>query len=177
MVANRDLWGRYLRTLSLPAVAVLALVTVACGSGEPKSLEERAQSIDKSLICPICPSETIDQAQVELATQMRGLVREKLAEGWTREQILQLFVDSYGEKVLAAPRKSGVSIVAWVVPPGVIAGGIILLFFVVRAMGTVGRGGREDTHPVEQELEPYLSRVDREIGLSHEELPGGERDG
>ena len=39
----------------------------------PENLEAIAQGIDKSLICPICPSETIDQAQVELAKQMRKL--------------------------------------------------------------------------------------------------------
>ena len=100
------------------------LLTTACGgSGQrvgtytPEELEAVAYSIDRSLICPVCPAETIDQAQVQLAKQMRALVREKLAEGWSREQILDLFVESYGEDVLASPPKSGFNLLVWVVPP------------------------------------------------------------
>ena len=61
------------------AVAILA---TACGAGSTESsLESRAQGINKSLMCPVCPSETIDQAQVELAAQMRTIVLERLAAG------------------------------------------------------------------------------------------------
>jgi cytochrome c-type biogenesis protein CcmH len=95
---------------------MLAMAVVACGNSDTPSLEEQAYSIDRSLICPVCPGETIDQAQVELARQMRLTVREKLAEGWSRERILQFFVDRYGEAVLAEPRKSGFNLVAWIVP-------------------------------------------------------------
>ena len=75
----------------LLVLITLALATAACGGGRQPSLEERAQSIDKSLICPVCPGETIDQAQVQLAHQMRDVVRENLAEGWSRERILDFF--------------------------------------------------------------------------------------
>ena len=45
------------------------------GSGQDLPYDEaEAQSIDRMLMCPVCPAETIDQAQVELARQMRRLV-------------------------------------------------------------------------------------------------------
>ena len=91
------------------------------------SLEERAQSINRSLICPVCPGETIEQAQVELAHQMRVLVREKLSEGWTRQEILEFFVQRYGEKVLSAPPKEGFNLIVWMVPPAtLLAAGFLL---------------------------------------------------
>ena len=67
--------------MALLVIVMSAAVMAACTGGTELSLEERAQSIDKSLICPVCPGETIDQAQVELAYQMRSVVREKLAAG------------------------------------------------------------------------------------------------
>ena len=150
--------------LILLGTTALPFALVACSGQEP-SLEEQAYSIDRSLICPVCPGETIDQAQVELAAQMREIVRDRLAAGWSREQILQYFVDRYGERVLAAPPKKGFNLVAWVVPIVVGAGGVLLLAFVVRAMRRAGRT-RQDEGPVsEHELEPYLSLVDRELGL------------
>ena len=151
--------------LILLSTTVLPLAITACSGQEP-SLEERAYSIDRSLICPVCPGETIDQAQVELATQMREIVREKLAEGWSREQILQFFVDRYGERVLAAPPKRGFNLMVWVVPIAVGVGGVLLLAYVIRAMRGAGQTRQNDGSVLEQELEPYLSLVDRELGLS-----------
>ncbi len=150
------------------------LLTAACGGSRneagmytPEELEAVAYSIDRSLICPVCPAETIDQAQVQLAKQMRALVREKLAEGWSREQILDLFVESYGEDVLASPPKSGFNLLVWVVPPVGVLGALILLASVVVAMRRTGVSNREVmVQPSDGELEPYLSMVDQELGLS-----------
>ncbi len=147
----------------------LAMAFTACGSEQQASLEQRAQSIDKSLICPVCPGETIDQAQVQLAQQMKAVVRDKLSEGWTREQILQFFVDRYGESVLAAPPKEGFNLIAWVVPPVAILAAAVLLFFVVVSMRRATKAKQQDQSPLsEQELEPYLAMVDREMGLEHQ---------
>ena len=146
----------------------MAAIMVACVSADQASLEERARSIDRSLICPVCPGETIDQAQVELAHQMRAVVREKLAAGWTRDQILQFFVDRYGEGVLAAPAKSGFNLVAWVVPFAAVGAGAVVLLVVLRAMRRGCGMAEEGLSPPEQELEPYLSRVDQELGLPQE---------
>ena len=132
----------------------------------PEELEAVAYSIDRSLICPVCPAETIDQAQVQLAKQMRALVREKLAEGWSRDQILDLFVESYGEDVLASPPKSGFNLLVWVVPPVGVLGALVLLVSVVVAMRRTGVSNRAVmAQPSDGELEPYLSMVDQELGL------------
>ena len=159
---------KVVRGLAALCVVSLALLAVAC-AGSGRTFEERAQSIDRSLICPQCPGETIDQASVPLAIQMREIVREKLGEGWSRQQILQYFVDRFDEGVLAAPPKDGVNLVAWVVPPVTVAGAAVLLFMVLVAMRRGARPTPETPSLSEQELEPYLSKVDRELGLP----PGG----
>ncbi len=158
------------------------LLTAACGGSPsstgpygPEQLEAEAYSIDRSLVCPVCPAETIDQAQVQLAKQMRALVREKLAEGWSRQQILDLFVESYGEEVLAAPPKSGFNLLVWIVPPVGVAGALGLLASVVLAMrrsnSAVGPASAEDAQEPDHELGPYLSIVDDELGLSTDPAP------
>ncbi|GIT01538.1 MAG: hypothetical protein CM1200mP27_01630 [Chloroflexota bacterium] len=50
--------------------------------------EREAQNIDQMIMCPVCPAETIDQAQVQISQQMRQIVREMLAEGKERQEIL-----------------------------------------------------------------------------------------
>ena len=150
------------RFLSL-VLGMLALLVMACRVGEPASLEERAQGINKSLMCPVCPAENIDQSQVKLARDMRAIVKTKLEEGSSREQIIQFFVDRYGERVRMEPSTSGFNLVAWLTPPlGVVTGGL-LLFWVVRAMAkrTVAPAG--EGPPDEEELAPYLALIDQEL--------------
>ena len=166
--------------LIFPA-ALLALVTAVALPVGPASAQspdsqanadvppgydvKEAQRIDRMLMCPVCPAETIDQAQVEISRQMRRVVREMLAEGASRDQILQFFVDRYGTGVLAAPPKSGLNLVVWVVPVvGVLAalGGALL---VIRSMTGPGSGEPVEDVSLEDGLEPYLDVIDRDLAL------------
>ena len=173
MAGSRKTRRKVVQSLMSLAAMVVTLVIVACGSQQQLSPEEMAQGIDKSLICPVCPGETIDQAQVQQAREMRAVVRERLADGWDRERVLKFFVDRYGEGVLAAPPKKGVSLVVWVVPPTAVAAAAVLLFFVVRAMRMGGEARREPEPTVE--LERYLPLVDQELGLPEEGPRGPEK--
>ena len=152
---------------SLIFMAFLSLIVAGCASSsEPISTEEReavAQGIDKSLMCPICPSETIDQSQVELAKQMRVMVREKLAQGESRSEILQFFVDRYGPVVLAEPPKSGFNLLIWVIPPIALLLGCGIVAMTVRAMRRGQHRYAEEASMTTARLEPYLSVVDQEI--------------
>ena len=147
-------------------VAVLALLSVACqGSSEELSLEERAQALDKELMCPVCPSETIDQSQVELAKQMRATVRERLADGESEQQVKDFFVDRYGDNVLAAPPARGFNIVVWVVAGLVLPIAAASLVLTLRVMRRRGEAVSAPAQPKAdaEELESYLSKVDEEI--------------
>ncbi len=155
----------------------------ACAPVAPEmTLERRAQALDKSLICPICPGETIDQSQVALAKQMQVAVRDMLAEGSNEREIQDFFVERYGESVLAAPRKEGFSLMVWVVPPLGMAGGLVALYFVVRAMSRRPEQRRAavtegDAASDDPGLAPYLEMVDREMGDATSGAGGGSPDG
>ncbi len=145
---------------------MIAILGTAClTQGASPTLEERAQGIDRSLICPICPGETINQSQTELAAQMRAIVREKLAGGETRQDILDFFVERYSEDVLAAPPKSGFNLVAWGIPLLGIAAAMATLTLVLRGMrrDPGGIDATKEGATVEAGLEPYLARVDAEM--------------
>ena len=142
--------------------------------------EKEAQSIDRMLMCPVCPAESIDQAQVELAQQMREQVRLLLAQGKSREEVLDYFVQRYGKQVLAAPPFAGISLLAWVVPIGSVLLGIGAGFVILRSMSR--NRGANTVLDAEEELEPYMEAVDRGLSLEEhrrgieEARPGGTRD-
>ena len=113
---------------------VMSLSPVVYGQSPEEELEKEAQAIDRMIMCPVCPAETIDQAQVEISFQMRAVIREMLAEGRSRQEILDYFVDHYGPDILAAPPKSGANLLAWILPIVGVAAGLGALFLVIRAM-------------------------------------------
>ena len=167
-----------LKTLGWALVLLVALLlsgdaVQAQGPGqEPPYDEEEAQSIDRMLICPVCPAETIDQAQVELSKQMRRIVREMLAQGAGRDEILDFFVDRYGPQVLAAPPKSGVNLLAWILPAAGVLAALAAVFVIIRAMASHNAGEMAAEPRLNEGLDPYLEAVDRELALPEDGGPG-----
>ena len=140
------------------------------GFQEPTFSEKEAQGIDRMLMCPVCPAETIDQAQVEISRQMRLIVREMLAEGKERDEILDFFVERYGKDILAAPPKSGADLVAWLLPIAGVMAALVALFFIIRSMTRRGPAPATPGPAPDDSLAPYLRLVDRHLALIR---PGG----
>ena len=140
--------------LAIPLLFGFAVA--ACQAGEEiPFLERRAQVLNRSIMCPVCPGESIDQSQNELAVQMRAIVDEQLAQGRTEEQIKAFFVERYGPSVLLEPPRSGVGLVLWLLPPVVLLIAVSVLAFVLRSMRGTARARNEG--------------LDKSEGLSEEE--------
>ncbi len=119
------------------SLTLLLFATAVSGCGASQrtmTLDEKVLDIYKSLMCPICAGETIDQSQSDLAKQMKALVREKVEQGATKEEILQFFKERYGEKVLAAPTKAGFNLFLWVVPSLALVVGGYFLYRLIKNM-------------------------------------------
>ena len=139
------------------AIAVLTLWPSAANA---QSIDDEAHRIGQNLQCPVCEGHSVAESPSQLATQMRGVIREKLAAGENEQQITEYFVDRYGESVLRIPPRSGFTVVAWIVPYLALA---LAVFFVVR---TVRRS--RQAPPVsaaapagDASLDSYLEEVDR----------------
>ena len=144
-------------------LSIFLLVEASCLENRELTLNEQAQAIDRSLICPVCPGETIDQSQVPLAQQMRDMVRQKLGAGESAEEIRQYFVERYGTSVLAEPPKQGFHLVAWIIPPMIVVMGCFLLLLVLKGLRRTPDPMRGSDMLREEELESYLVQVDKEL--------------
>lgn len=102
--------------LIVPAVAFVVIVVGLWPSETLANPEARAHALAVSLKCPICAGESIAASQTDLAEDLRRLIAEEIAAGSTDEEILALFVDSYGEQVLLDPPAGGWGIALWAIP-------------------------------------------------------------
>lgn len=104
-------------------VAILLLWATPVFAVEPGEilddpvLEERARELSKGLRCLVCRNESIDESNAELAKDLRVLVRERLVEGDSDDEVLEFVVARYGEYVLLSPPASGSTLILWAAGP------------------------------------------------------------
>ena len=156
--------------VAMATVLLISGISYAQSGGDASAYDEaEAQAIDRMLMCPVCPAQTIDQTEVSLAKQMRAQVRELLGTGASRKEVLAWFSASerYGPSVLAEPPRSGYNLIAWVVPGVVIVAALGGGLLTLRAMRR--RAGDPDPSAAEpDDLQPYLDAVDRDLSLNTE---------
>lgn len=89
------------------------------------ALESRAREISKGLRCMICRNESIDESDAALARDLRLLVRERIANGESDEEVVAFVVERYGEYVLLNPRRDGINLVLWAAAPILLLAGLV----------------------------------------------------
>ncbi|MFB2605122.1 cytochrome c-type biogenesis protein CcmH, partial [Rhizobium phaseoli] len=81
-------------------------------------------------------NQSIDDSNAELAKDLRLLVRERIKDGDSDEEVLNYIVSRYGEFVLLKPRFSMKTVLLWGAPALlVLAGGLSLLVFARKRAG------------------------------------------
>ncbi len=85
------------------------------------------------LRCLVCANQSLSDSNSDLAKDLRGKVRDLVARGRGREQIVDYMVARYGEYVLYRPRFSPANFFLWAAPfVAALAG---LVFVIVLATG------------------------------------------
>lgn len=170
----------------MPVLAVMlaaALFVVGCSNAraDVPPAEQRAQALNRSIMCPVCPGESIDQSQVALAVQMRGIVDEKLSEGWTDEQVREFFVERYGPSVLLQPPTEGVSLAVWILPPVGVAAALAVFVLVVRNMRRKPDpdydAGDMQSALSDDDLQAYYDRVELSVSDTNIDWQGRDEQG
>ena len=105
-------------------------------------LDTQVRSVAKRLQCPICESVSVADSPSELAGQMRALIRTKLEQGESSDEIVAYFVGRYGETVLVEPPRHGVGLLVWLGPLGALILGALALVFWLRS------GRRQASRPI-----------------------------
>ena len=103
-------------------------------------LESRARNLSRELRCMVCQNQSIDDSEAPLARDLRLLVRERLTQGDTDQQVLDFLVSRYGNFVLLRPPLEWHTILLWGLPPIVLIAGLIGLIIKVRRQKPTASG-------------------------------------
>jgi len=77
---------------------------------------EAVAAIARELNCPLCQGYSLLDCPLQVCGQMRQLIADRLAEGWSADQVRAQFVADYGPQILSAPPARGWGLLAWLAP-------------------------------------------------------------
>jgi cytochrome c-type biogenesis protein CcmH len=98
-----------------PFLFLVLLAPVSASELDPK-LEQEAKAIETLLMAPCCWRQPVAVHFSPAAEQIRAEVRQMLADGLTREEILGKYIAQYGERILAKPPARGFGSLAYFLP-------------------------------------------------------------
>ncbi len=140
-------------SLAVPALAVQPDEVLA----DP-ALEARARELGRTLRCPVCQSESIDDSNAEIARDLRLFLRERLVAGDTDDEAVAAIVARYGEYVLLRPTTGGANLVLWLAGPVLlVVGGAGIALYLRRR-----RRAGEAAAPLTPEEEARLAEILKE---------------
>ena len=114
-------WRWWWSVIAVAAFVALWLAWLAPAAAQ--SSEADVRRVAGQLRCVVCDHQSVAESNAELASQMRDVIREQQAAGRTDDEIIQFFVERYGDTILYAPPRRGFSLLAWWVPVVVLLAG------------------------------------------------------
>ncbi len=83
-------------------------------------LQRRMLEIAGDLRCTVCQNQPVAESNSDLAKDMRALIREQLEAGRSRQEIMDYFVERYGDYVLLKPPYDRSGTLLWAGPPALL---------------------------------------------------------
>ena len=153
--------------VALLGMLVLALVFSSAGAAQSdlpgNPTDDDVNAIAKQLYCPVCENIPLDVCGTQACAQWRELIREKLAQDWTEEQIKMYFVDQYGDRVLASPPARGLNWLVYIIPPLAILAGLYILLRAFQAWRRPVPQVDQDPYAPDADTDQYAAQLEEQL--------------
>lgn len=165
----RSSFGSRLILVILGLIVLLVIANSAYAQDPTRAVtDDEVNAIAKELYCPVCESTPLDVCATQACADWREVIRTKLAEGQTEEEIKAYFELQYGPRALAEPPRQGFTLGVWILPiVAVVIGGLIFLRY-VRGLRTTpvqaeDQAIKADAGESEADPDDYRARIEREL--------------
>ena len=142
--------------------------------------DDEVNEVARDIYCPVCESTPLDVCATQACADWRELIRTKLSDGQSKQEIFDYFARQYGEGVLANPPQRGISlIILWILPVVLLLVGVLLFSRVLRNLRStpepvVAASVETETAKTaeaasrapsaDKAQDEYLARVEEELG-------------
>ena len=153
------------------AAAAIGLLAASIASGAPLEVYETDDYLEaaKTIVCDCgCHPQSVHDCACGRAAEMRDDVADNVAGGMSGDEVIDGYVEQYGEQIRLAPTATGFNLVAWLGPAAGFLGAGAGLVLVLRRWGrrphddgpAAPSGGAEDD-AYRDKLQSELDEDDR----------------
>ncbi|UCH09221.1 MAG: cytochrome c-type biogenesis protein CcmH [Fidelibacterota bacterium] len=115
------------------SIALIFLAGHLWGQSDPMGKDALQRELEYEIMAPCCYGGPVADHDSDAAQKVKEQIARLLAEGKTKEEILDMYVAIYGEQILARPRAQGFNLLAYIMPPTILlVGGLLVVYFVSR---------------------------------------------
>ena len=104
------------------------LLAETSNSGE-NFIINKTREISQNIKCLVCQNQSIDESNSEIAKDLKVLIKNKLKDGVSDDEIYNFLRDRYGDSILLKPPLKTNTILLWFLPFIILVFGS---FFVIR---------------------------------------------
>ena len=104
------------------------LLAETSNSGE-NFIINKTREISQNIKCLVCQNQSIDESNSEIAKDLKVLIKNKLKDGVSDDEIYNFLRDRYGDSILLRPPLKTNTILLWFLPFIILVFGS---FFVIR---------------------------------------------
>jgi cytochrome c-type biogenesis protein CcmH len=145
------------------ALLLIFSIMVPVAYAQEGPTQDEINAVARQLFCPVCENTPLDVCPTEACEQWRDVIRTRLMEGQSEEEILDYFAVMYGDSVLAQPPAR--QVFAWLMPVVIVLAAFVALAFWLRSsthpqLVTVTTEVMEE-RPYEMDL--YIERIEKEL--------------
>jgi cytochrome c-type biogenesis protein CcmH len=136
---------------------------LAAAAVDPQALEQQAKQLEAKLMAPCCWAQQVSLHQSPAADEARRNIRRLLAEGKTPQQVLDVYVAEYGDRILAEPPARGFSRLIYVAPWVFLVASVGLVVVVIRRLRAVSPAPATTEPGAASPSEDEAERIDEEL--------------
>ncbi len=111
--------------LTMPQNTLLAETSNSGGN----FIINKTREISQNIKCLVCQNQSIDESNSEIAKDLKVLIKNKLKDGVSDDEIYNFLRDRYGDSILLKPPLKTNTILLWFLPFIILVFGS---FFVIR---------------------------------------------
>ena len=95
-------------------------------------IEDNFKKITSKLRCMTCQNQSIYSSDAEFSLDIKKIIREKLENGDTENQIIEFLTYRYGEYILFEPKMNKRNIFLWIFPFLILGISLVFLIFKIK---------------------------------------------
>ena len=97
-------------------ILISGVMVVSAQEGADTVTDDEVNEVASRMYCPICEMEPLHTCRATTCIEWRAEIREQLAEGRTEDEIVNYFVDFYGDRVVGVPEDDGLRLLSFAGP-------------------------------------------------------------